>query len=296
MVTRPDAILIAGPTASGKSKLAIEEAERWGGEIVNTDSMQIYPILDVLTARPDPEDRARIPHHLYGTAAPEIAYSAARWLEDAGTIAQAIWARGSIPIFVGGTGLYFRVLDQGLANTPNIPEDIRVSIRNELKRSGSEKLHCQLAELDPEGAARLKPGDGHRIARALEVVTATNQPLSFYQNSPREDPLLAGKMARRLVLMPSRPALHTRINSRSEWMFDNGAVDEVAALLKLQLPADATVLKAIGVRQIGSFLHGEISLNQALEQVKAATRQYAKRQSTWFRGQLNQYWDICDPN
>jgi len=292
MVQRPDAILIAGPTASGKSKLAINEALRWDGEIVNTDSMQIYPVLDILTARPDAEDLTKVPHHLYGFADIEKPYSVARWLKDAQSAAESIWARGRIPVFVGGTGLYFRGLQDGFAETPEIPPDIRAEIRAELEQLGSQKLHQKLALLDPSGAAGLRPSDGHRIARALEVISATNRPLSHYQNLPHSQPILSGKTAQKIVLMPERKVLHSRINLRADWMIENGAADEVEALLELDLPPQATVLKAIGVRQMRSFLHGKLSLNQAAEQIKAATRQYAKRQSTWFNGQFDKNWDF----
>ena len=289
---RPDAILIAGPTASGKSKLAIEEALRWEGEIINTDSMQIYPVLDILTARPDAEDLKKVPHHLYGFAELAEPYSVARYLDDAQVIANDIWQRGRIPIFVGGTGLYFRGLLEGLAATPEIPAELRAEIRSELEQFGSEKMHRKLADLDPGGAANLRPGDGHRIGRAMEVILATGKPLSHFQKLPHSEPILAGKNAEKIVLMPQRNVLHERINLRTDWMIENGAIDEVRALLKLELPADSTVLKAIGVSQLGSFIHGKLSIKQAKEQIKAATRQYAKRQSTWFNGQFDQTWQF----
>ena len=294
MVQRPDAILIAGPTASGKSTLAIEEALRWDGEIINTDSMQIYPVLDVLTARPDAEDLAKVPHHLYGKAALDEPYSVARWVAEAQVVAENIWAPGRVPVFVGGTGLYFSGLENGLAATPEIPPEIRASVRADLIELGSEELHRQLAEIDPSGAVSLRPSDGHRIARALEVIRGTNRPLSHYQNQPHSTPILTGKSCQKIVLMPPRNVLHERINMRTEWMIDNGAVAEVEALLQLELPAEATVLKAIGVCQLGSYLHGKSSLKQATEQVKAATRQYAKRQSTWFNGQFDENWTFHD--
>ncbi len=289
---RPDAILIAGPTASGKSKLAVEEALRFDGEIVNTDSMQVYPVLNVLTARPDADDLKKVPHHLYATAELDKPYSVARWLHDAELVAADIWSRGRIPVFVGGTGLYFRGLENGIAETPDIPLEIRQEIRLQLEQFGSEKLHQKLALLDPDGAAGLRAGDGHRIARALEVISATGKPLSHFQNLPHSRPILTGKSVRKTVLMPLRKLLHARINHRTDWMIENGAVDEVKALLQLNLPPEATVLKAIGVPQLGNFLHGKFSLNEATEQIKAATRQYAKRQSTWFNGQFDNSWNF----
>ncbi len=293
---RPDAILIAGPTASGKSKLAVEEALRFDGEIVNTDSMQVYPVLNVLTARPVADDLKRVPHHLYATAELDTPYSVARWLQDAEIVAEDIWSRNRIPVFVGGTGLYFRGLENGIAETPEIPPEIRRDIRLQLEQFGSEKLHQELSLLDPEGAVGLKVGDGHRIARALEVISATKQPLAHFQNLPHSRPILMGKSTRKTVLMPERKLLHLRINHRTDWMIENGAVDEVKALLQLKLPTEATVLKAIGVPQLGNFLHGKLSLNQATEQTKAATRQYAKRQATWFNGQFDDSWNFYTGN
>ncbi|MEP3015273.1 MAG: tRNA (adenosine(37)-N6)-dimethylallyltransferase MiaA [Hyphomicrobiales bacterium] len=292
MVQRPDAILIAGPTASGKSKLAIEEALRLDGEIVNTDSMQIYPVLDILTARPDADDLKQVPHNLYGFAELGAPYSVARYLRDAQQMAKDIWQRDRIPVFVGGTGLYFRGLLDGLAETPEIPTDLRAQIRSDLEKYGSELMYEKLAELDPRGAANLRPGDSHRISRALEVISATGKPLSHFQNLPHSKPILDGKSVQKTVLMPQRSVLHERINLRADWMIENGATEEVKALLALELPSESTVLKAIGVSQLGSHLHGKLSLNEAREQIKAATRQYAKRQSTWFNGQFDQTWQF----
>ncbi len=292
LVQRPDAILIAGPTASGKSKLAVELAEKWEGEIINTDSMQIYPVLNVLSARPSADDLQRVPHHLYGYAQIEEAYSVARWLSDAEPIARDIWDRNKVPIFVGGTGLYFKALVEGLAATPDIPAALRQEIRDGLLERGSEALHNKLASLDPDGAAKLKPGDSHRITRALEVIRATGYPLAHFQNVRVADGILVSKNVSKIVLLPERKLLHERINLRSEQMVKEGALEEVADLMKLCLPDYATVLKAIGVSQLGGYLRGEISLDEALEKLKTATRQYAKRQSTWFRGQFDESWNV----
>lgn len=293
---RPDAILIAGPTASGKSKLAVDKALQWGGEIINTDSMQIYPVLDILTARPDKSDLQKVPHHLYGFAPLDRPYSAALWLEKARLQAEEIRSRDAVPVFVGGTGLYFRAIEEGLARIPDIPVEIRESVRSRLTLEGSEVLHEELTRVDPDGAARLKPGDSHRIARALEVVLATGQPLAHFQNQPGHSPIVTGISAEKIVLMPKREELHRRINLRTDWMLENGALDEVRDLLALNLPPHSTVLKAIGVRQLEKFLYGECAINQAKEHIKAATRQYAKRQSTWFNGQFDAGWQFCDPD
>ncbi len=287
---RPDIILIAGATASGKSKLALDLAERWGGEIINTDSMQIYPRLRVLTARPDAVDMAQIPHHLYGYAPIQEAYSVARWLEDVKKTVDGLYARGVVPIFVGGTGLYFKALEEGLAGTPEIPSKIREKIRGELILGGSQTLYDQLIELDPEGAKKLKHTEGQRIARALEVVVASGKPLQFFQDQPVPTPLLSGKNCQRTVLLPDRAVLHQRISERADLMIEQGAIEEVRGLLALELPEEATVLKAIGVRQIRDYILGKQNLKEAIMRVKAATRQYSKRQSTWFRGQFSSDW------
>ncbi len=289
---KPDAILIAGPTASGKSSYALEMAQQWGGEIINTDSMQIYQILNILTARPEKTDLQQIPHHLYGYVDVQRAYSVSRWLKDAGKKAEELWAKGVVPIFVGGTGLYFQALENGLADTPEIPFEVRNEIRNALLEHGSEKLHGRLKKLDPKGAAILRPTDGQRIARALEVVSVSGKPLAYFQALPVGAPLLRDKNCFRHVLMPERSDLHQRINARTEQMLEVGAVEEVRELLSLNLDPGATVMRAIGVKQISDYIQGKQSLKECTEKIKAATRQYSKRQSTWFRGQFSDDWQF----
>ncbi len=289
-MSRPDAILIAGPTASGKSHLALDLADRWNGAIVNADSMQVYPVLRVLTARPDDSVEALLPHHLYGHADLRHPYSVAQWLADVRLALARVRKSGRIPVIVGGTGLYFQTLERGLAEVPDIPRAVRDEVRRSLIDDGSVQLHEQLRRLDPQGAAALRASDGQRIARALEVVTATGRPLSAFKAQQTVTSLLDGMQVDRIILEPERSLLHQRINLRTEQMIDAGAEDEVRALLTLDLPSDATVLKAIGVSQLASCIHGEFSLNHALEKIKTLTRQYAKRQSTWFRGQLDSQW------
>lgn len=293
---KPDAILLAGPTASGKSAKALQLAQQHDGVIVNTDSMQVYPVLDVLTARPSSEDLARAQHMLYGHAPLDQPYSVARWLDDARAVAEAVWAERKVPIFVGGTGLYFRALDHGLANTPEINPDLRRSVRDDLINHGSDALHLRLQEHDPVGAAELRPSDGQRVARALEVVLQTGKPLAHFQAHASSSAFLSGRDVERYVLMPERSDLHARINKRARIMLENGALEEVEALLALELPPESTVWRAIGVTQLSSLLAGELSRDDALEALRAATRQYAKRQSTWFRGQLNDQWKVLFTN
>lgn len=292
---KPNAILLAGPTASGKSAKALELAETYDGVIINADSMQVYPLLNVLTARPSVDDLIQVEHRLYGHAQLEKPYSVAMWLADARAAAHAVWQAGKVPVFVGGTGLYFRALDHGLANTPSIDLALRASIRADLINHGSDALHARLAKLDPKGSATLRPSDGQRIARALEVVMQTGKPLSHFQDRQAQDadrPLLPDLEVQRFLIMPERADLHARINTRAELMLQSGALEEVEALMKLELPSEATVLRAIGVSQLSDLLAGRCSREEALDRLKAATRQYAKRQSTWFRGQLDDRWKV----
>ncbi len=289
-MSKPDAILIAGPTASGKSQLAIEVARQFSGEIVNADSMQIYDALRVLTARPSLEDEMLLPHHLYGNIAPSVGFSVAKWLEQARQAATEIRNRGAVPVFVGGTGLYFKALEKGLADVPDIPAAIRGPIRAALDREGSQVLHKRLAVVDPEAAATLRPSDGQRVARALEVIEATGRPLKAFQENAQSLSLLSGLNATKIVLLPERPVLHERINQRTRLMLDAGALEEVRALRRLNLAGSATAMQAIGVKPLTAHIRGELTLDQAVERIQAATRQYAKRQSTWFRGQHGQDW------
>ncbi|MCY0146254.1 tRNA (adenosine(37)-N6)-dimethylallyltransferase MiaA [Hoeflea sp. G2-23] len=283
------ALLIAGPTASGKSALAIELARELGGEIVNADSMQVYGVLERLTARPGAADLAQVPHHLYGHVSPETAYSTGIWLSEASWVIADIRARGALPVVVGGTGLYFRALTGGLSEMPPIPADIRDNLRARLQSEGIEVLHQQLADLDPEMAARLLPADRQRILRALEVVLATGRSIAEFQGRGGAmvvDPATA----RCLVLEPDRAVLHARINARFETMLDEGAVDEVRQLMSLDIPPQHPAMKAIGVNHLAGYLKGELPLEKVIELSSAATRQYAKRQMTWFRNQFDSDW------
>ncbi len=291
---QPDAVLIAGPTASGKSKLALEWAERVNGEIINADSMQLFAELSVLSARPDAEDLARVPHHLYASIPGTGPSSVMIWLERAVAIAQEIDLRGRVPIFVGGTGLYFRALEQGLARVPEIAPSVREDVRQRLIQQGSEKLYGELQELDPRGAQKLRPSDGQRIARALEVVLSTGEPLALYQRRNHVPGPFCGARLDRTLLMPPRAVLHERINLRTKVMMENGAIDEVRALLALNYPPQSPVLRAIGVEEVGKYIRGDLTLDESIERIRAATRQYAKRQCTWFRGQFGDNWQILD--
>ena len=282
-------VLIAGPTASGKSALALEFARESGGVIVNADSMQVYSVLSVLTARPGPEEIAAAPHRLYGHVHPGEAYSTGRWVRDVEALIEAEDLERRPVVFVGGTGLYFRALVEGLSPMPDIPDVIRERLRSRLAAEGPEALHASLIQVDPASAARIRPSDGQRIVRALEVLEASGIPLGDWQAKPSR-PLVDSASALKIVLQPDREVLAGRIEERFKCMLERGAIEEVRALLELKLPATMPAMKAIGVRELSSVLAGKISREEAVRRATAATRQYAKRQMTWFRHQLGPDW------
>ncbi|MDF0697007.1 tRNA (adenosine(37)-N6)-dimethylallyltransferase MiaA [Rhizobium sp. MC63] len=285
-----NAILITGPTASGKSALAVELAKRCGGAVVNADSMQVYDTLRVLTARPSEWEMQGVSHHLYGHVPAGVAYSTGAWLRDVSTLLPALKAAGQLPVFVGGTGLYFKALTGGLSDMPAIPEALREKLRTRLLEEGPERLYSELAAIDPIVSASLNRQDGQRIVRALEVIQATGRSIADFQG--RSGPVLIdAEKARKIVVLPDRAVLHARINGRFEKMLQQGAEDEVRALLSLGLPAEAPVMKAIGVSQIAAMLKGEMTREEVLEKGAATTRQYAKRQMTWFRNQMDESWE-----
>jgi len=286
-----NAILIAGPTASGKSALAIRMAQETGGFIVNTDSMQVYDVLDLLTARPGKADLAATEHHLYGHVAPSISYSTGRWLDDVAVLLSQPTMKERTPIFVGGTGLYFRELLGGLSQMPEVPDDVRAYWRGRMETDGPELLHRDLSERDPDMAATLQPADSQRIVRALEVLEGTGKSLLDWQRK-KGRALVDDDSARKIVLAPDRAWLSERIARRFALMWDNGAIDEVKALLALDLAPQLPAMKAIGVREITAYLGGSMAREEAVERSVIATRQYAKRQSTWFRNQLDDSWSM----
>lgn len=285
-----DAILIAGPTASGKSALATELAARHGGVVVNADSMQVYDTLSVLTARPSQADMKVVPHALYGHVDAATTYSTGVWLRDVEAALSAARAAGRLPVIVGGTGLYFTALLGGLSEMPEIPAGIRAHWRGRLADAGPEHLHAELAARDPETATGLNPADGQRIVRALEVLEATGRPLRVLQRR-KGRALLDPAGCRKILLTPERSLLHERIARRASAMLAGGAAfDEVRQLSRLRLDPALPIMKAIGVRELLDVLAGLRSLPEAETAITTATRQYAKRQTTWFRNQFGTDW------
>lgn len=281
-MTKLAPILIAGPTASGKSALALALAARLGGTVINADAMQVYRELRVLTARPGPEEERRALHRLYGHVRGREAYSAARYAIEARDAIQAAQAAGSVPIVVGGTGLYFKALTEGLSPIPPIPEEIRSHWRARANEEGAPALHAVLAERDPEMAARLQPSDPQRIVRALEVQEATGLSLARWQERPG-DPALKIEDGRAFVVSRDREELRRRCDARFDAMIAAGAVEEVRALLGLGLDPDLPVMRALGVKPLAALIEGRLTAAEASDTAKAETRQYAKRQMTWLR-------------
>ena len=273
-------ILIAGPTASGKSALALAIAERVNGVVINADSTQVYRELAILTARPSQVDEARVPHALYGHVAAMDAYSAGRFIIDAKAAIDAASAHGHRPIIVGGTGLYFKALLEGLSPIPAIPDDIRSHWRAEAERIGAPALHDLLSQRDPVMAARLKPNDTQRIVRALEVLEASGRSLADWQAQPGT-PVIDPATAVKLAVLPDRAALYARAEARFDRMLAMGALAEAEALARLQLDPTLPALRALGVAQLMDVVQGKLDLTEAISVAKAETRQYIKRQATW---------------
>jgi tRNA dimethylallyltransferase len=282
------AVLIAGPTASGKSALALDLACAIGGTVINTDSMQVYRDLRVITARPTPEEEARAPHRLYGHCDAAVNYSAGMWLDDAAAVLAQARDAGRVPIFIGGSGLYFKALTRGLSAVPPIPNEVRDSVRARLERDGPEALHHELALRDAVSAEKLGPRDRVRIARALEVVEATGRSLPDWHGEGLP-PLLPPEQTVAVFLSPERAELYGRIDARFAMMFERGALDEVGALAARKLDPLLPAMKAHGVPALMKYLAGEIRREQAIEIGQLDTRHYAKRQFTWFRHQLPEF-------
>ncbi|MDQ8755276.1 tRNA (adenosine(37)-N6)-dimethylallyltransferase MiaA [Sphingosinicella sp. LHD-64] len=282
---KPPVALIAGPTASGKSALALALAERAGGIVVNADSAQVYRDLRIVSARPSQEDEARAPHRLYGYRDGADACSAADWADDARREIAAAHEAGRLPVLVGGTGLYLRTLIDGIAPVPEIDPGMRAMVR----ALSVAEAHDALRNEDPEAAGRIRPSDITRTARALEVVRSTGRTLKSWQ-AEKVGGIGNAIALRPLVLLPPRDWLHERCDTRFLEIFSDEGVEEVRLLLERKLPKLAPVMRAIGVPEIAAFLHGDLDREEAIAVGQAATRQYAKRQYTWFRHQPPVDW------
>lgn len=287
---KKQAVLIAGPTASGKSGVALSVAKQLDGIIINADAMQVYSCLRILTARPGAHEEAMAPHRLYGTVDCAERYSTGKWLLAVQNELAAAWAAGKLPILVGGTGLYFKALEEGLSAVPDIPADIR----NRLEAVRQDDLYGQLCERDPTAAEAIKPLDRQRTIRALEVLEATGRPLSFWQSKQTPAPI-DGASVVRIWLEVDRAEIYARCNERFESMVEIGALEEVKALLDRKLDPMLPAMKAIGVRELGDYLAGNSDLETAIAQSQMQTRRYAKRQMTWKRGQMD-HWDTLAPD
>lgn len=282
------AVLIAGPTASGKSALALELALATGGVVINADSMQVYRDLRIITARPTAADEALVPHRLYGHVDAAVNFSAGAWVSDAAKALDEARALGRLPIFIGGTGLYFKALTTGLSVVPPIPAEVRDDVRARLERNGVEALHAELARRDPLAAERLNLRDRTRIARALEVMEATGRSLLDWHQEG-QPALLPKDSFRAVFLAPERDELYARIDARFDAMLGAGALREVERLAARHLDPLLPAMKAHGVPALIRHLRGELSLEEAAGIGRADTRHYAKRQFTWFRHQLPEF-------
>ena len=287
-------VLIAGPTASGKSALALALAEKIGGTVINADSMQVYRDLRVITARPTPEEEARVPHRLYGHVDAVENYSVGRWCRDVGSVLAKIAGEGRTPILVGGTGLYFKVLTSGLAAVPPIPADIRAQVRARLQSEGVAQLYAELTQRDPKTARRLMPNDRARVCRALEVVLATGRSLSDWHHEGMPA-LVEPERAAKVFVTCERKELVRRIEMRFGTMLEAGALDEVRWLAARKLDPLLPAMKAHGVPWLIRHLNGEISRDEAAAGAIMDTRRYAKRQLTWFRNQMKDWrWEAAE--
>ncbi|MFY9639379.1 MAG: tRNA (adenosine(37)-N6)-dimethylallyltransferase MiaA [Rhodomicrobium sp.] len=286
--TERGAVLICGPTASGKSALALELAREARGVVINADSMQVYAGLRILTNRPVPEEEAAVPHRLYGFRSLSEPYSTALWLADVKEALAEAERQGWLPIIVGGTGLYFKALTEGLSDIPEIPPEIRECYRLAAQSQPAETLHAELARRDPTTAARLRPSDPQRIVRALEVLEATGRPLADWQGK-KQPPFLPLAQTYPFTQALSREELYRRCDARFETMLANGAIEEARAVAALGLDPALPAMRAVGLPPLLAHLRGELSLDEAAAAAKTATRNYAKRQLTWIRGNFRSW-------
>lgn len=282
-------VLLAGPTASGKSRRALKLAEQYDGIVINADSMQVYGELRILSARPDEADEQKAEHRLYGHVAAARRYSVGAWLQDALAGIAAANEQGRLAIVVGGTGLYFKALTEGLSSIPPITDEARSRVKEKTEGVETAELHALLQVVDPAAGEVVRPSDRVRIIRALEVMEQTGISIVTWNRRESPSPPLAMEGVERFVLAPERAALHQRIGARAGQMVDGGAAGEVAALLELKLEPEMPAMKAIGVREMAAQLRGELTREEAIAAISTETRRYAKRQETWFRNQMGDW-------
>ena len=287
-------ILLAGPTASGKSKLAIKLAQHFNGEIINGDSMQIYKEISILTSKPNPQDTKIIKHHLYGCNSVKKKFSTGRWLEMVIKKIEEQWENGRMPIVVGGTGLYFKALTDGLVQIPDIPNRGRMQIRKLHKKIGQKKFFTQLIKMDPLTKRFVLPSDTQRSMRAYEVKKFTNKSLFEFTKETKSN--FKNNVFKKLFINISRDLLNKKIDTRVEKMFNDGAIDEVKKFYKMKIDKELSSNKIIGIKEIKDYLQGKITLIKAKELIKQKTRQYAKRQFTWARGHMKSWEMIYSKN
>jgi tRNA dimethylallyltransferase len=286
-------VVICGPTAVGKTALSLKVAERVGGEIVSADSRQIYRYMDIGTAKPTAAERAIAPHHFIDMLNPDENYSAGEYARDARAVIADIFARGNQPVVVGGSGLYIRALLEGFFSFDAKDERLRLELKKRLATEGPESLYRELQQVDPKLAEKTHPNSTKRVMRGLEVYYLTGKPLTQIQASYR-DPAPFNWV--KIALEMDRKTLYTRINRRVENMFEMGLVDEVKQLQKMGYTPDLNALNTVGYKEVFAYLEGEMDLFTCKEQIKQNTRQYAKRQFTWFRGENDVKWLSIDPN
>lgn len=276
-------ICIAGPTASGKSAYALHVAEAVGGEIVNADALQVYADLEILSARPPKTEMAEIPHHLFGHIAGDVRYSTGAWLRTVEPLILEILARGKAPVLVGGTGLYFRALLQGMADIPTVPEGVQNDTATMLETDGIAALRRRATDLDPVATSRVLGDDPQRLQRIVNVAIGTGKALSVWQADTR--PVIPSRFARFCVLTPPREILYERINARYDQMLRKGGLEEAKTVFEKAFDEGLPVMKAIGLRQLQRYFDGGCALDEAVGDAKRESRRFAKRQMTWFRNQ-----------
>ena len=289
MMQEKKVILLAGPTASGKSKLAIRLANYYHGEIINADSMQIYKEISILTSKPSKKDKKTVKHHLFGCNSVKNKFSTGHWLKKAIQEIKKLWKSGKTPIVVGGTGLYFKALTEGLVNIPDIPHNFRKKIRRMHEEKGQIFFFKELVKLDPLSKKFISKSDSQRSIRAYEVKKFTKKSLFDFIKKTKSN--FQDNVFKKIFINIPRDELHQKIENRVERMFDDGAVKEVENFFKIKVKRDLSSNKIIGIREIGDYLQGKVTLSNSKELIKQKTRQYAKRQFTWARGHMKS-WEM----